>query len=782
MVVQAKLDSTDKINKLVLNLLPVTLSKRQLEGVRLPYVDEKQLDSLKAQAKGSYVIRRTGNQIVCASVSDRIVSPISGDPYTLTTSQDWGVFRALLENGISDFFSKLYSGRSDIQIQVGHRGLVILAVGDKNDLVRTALADNRAAQEKLNFIKIYRKYYLEAVSSFDPAINDHQFGLVLKISTKWVISASIADLHKWGVDVIGCYALPVNMWQQPGRGDRIVGRISEIRGNQVKLVDYRSDEFVSASQYTIEAKLENIQRCIKILGAQGTKSYSAIRTEIAKLLNAEGQQQRIRDIAGVLGESPIKCSPELSATVDKQALQISSSSRISSSTWNSPGFLLKYGGLPVNQRIASALASQGPFDRDSFQKTTPYVLVITPKQYLGRVDQFLRIWRNGGIGSYQKGVVAQYRLRGCDFYPVDFQETGNVADDYREACIKAIQDMHQKARKYDLAFVVIKESHRLLGQDDPYLIAKASLMGSGIPVQEIEIETIETPENSRPFIMNNLALASYAKMGGTPWVLASPKGQGIMHELVLGVGSSTLSESRVRGQERYVGITTVFDYDGFYQLSTITQETPFQDYPGELRKSLIKSLKTVSAQKGWKNGDRVRIVVHTTNPLKNLEIDVVKDIVEKNLPEYKVDFAFLEISLRHDWMVYDPSSTGLQTPSGSVKGKQVPKRGTFILLNDHDALLSVIGPSELKFSAQGCPEPLHLKLHRASTFNDLVYLSRQVFDFTHMSWKTFNTLSVPVTIEYSNAIARLLGRLRKVKNWNSDILQTSDLSKELWFL
>lgn len=104
------------------------------------------------------------------------------------------------------------------------------------------------------------------------------------------------------------------------------------------------------------------------------------------------------------------------------------------------------------------------------------------------------------------------------------------------------------------------------------------------------------------------------------------------------------------------------------------------------------------------------------------------------------------------------------------------------MLSDQESLLSVTGPAELKFSSQGCPEPLHLKLHKLSTFQDIIYLSRQVFDFAHMSWKTFTPLSLPVTIEYSNAIARLLGRLRHVKNWNSDVLQTTELSKTLWFL
>jgi len=85
-------------------------------------------------------------------------------------------------------------------------------------------------------------------------------------------------------------------------------------------------------------------------------------------------------------------------------------------------------------------------------------------------------------------------------------------------------------------------------------------------------------------------------------------------------------------------------------------------------------------------------------------------------------------------MVYDPASQGYKTHTGSIRGKQVPQRGSFVMLSDQESLLSVTGPAELKFSSQGCPEPLHLKLHKLSTFQDIIYLSRQVFDFAHMSW------------------------------------------------
>src|SRR5439155_18945750 len=99
----------------------------------------------------------------------------------------------------------------------------------------------------------------------------------------------------------------------------------------------------------------------------------------------------------------------------------------------------------------------------------------------------------------------------------------------------------------------------------------------------------------------------------------------------------------------------------------------------------------------------------------------------------------------------------------------------------HEMLVSVTGPRELKVPTQGAPQPLLLKLHRESTFTDLDYLAGQVFRFSAMSWRRPYPYSKPVTILYSNLIAGLLGQLRQVTNWNSDIISTK-LRWSRWFL
>lgn len=82
MLVQVPEKFPDNASKLVLNLLAVTLSQRQINGIFFPYKDDKQLDSLRAQTKGAHIIKRIGRQIICVPTSEDVQSPIIGDSNT----------------------------------------------------------------------------------------------------------------------------------------------------------------------------------------------------------------------------------------------------------------------------------------------------------------------------------------------------------------------------------------------------------------------------------------------------------------------------------------------------------------------------------------------------------------------------------------------------------------------------------------------------------------------------------------------------------------------------
>jgi hypothetical protein len=174
--------------------------------------------------------------------------------------------------------------------------------------------------------------------------------------------------------------------------------------------------------------------------------------------------------------------------------------------------------------------------------------------------------------------------------------------------------------------------------------------------------------------------------------------------------------------------------------------------------------------------------------LKDVEAQAVKGLVEGLIRDYRVEFAFLHVSDRHDWVLFDRDSEGVQDwqvtdPElrGQRKGQFVPQRGYAVPIGRSEILLSVVGPMALVTPLQAAPHPLLLKLHRESTFQDLEYLAAQAYRFTSLSWRSLFATNRPVTILYSDLIASLLGKLRQVRNWNPDVLATL-LRSSRWFL
>ena len=101
--------------------------------------------------------------------------------------------------------------------------------------------------------------------------------------------------------------------------------------------------------------------------------------------------------------------------------------------------------------------------------------------------------------------------------------------------------------RYDLAIVITREEfHSFSATTNPYLVTKAALMSQGVPVQEIQIETMES--TGRQYILNNVALACYGKLGGIPYtILASRQ---VAHELIIGLDSLQLGEGRLSARSR----------------------------------------------------------------------------------------------------------------------------------------------------------------------------------------------------------------------------------------
>ena len=428
----------------------------------------------------------------------------------------------------------------------------------------------------------------------------------------------------------------------------------------------------------------------------------------------------------------------------------------------------------------------GPYSRDNFPAKSPRILVLAPDKASGKVGQFIELFRQGitsiQASKFAGGFGKLFHLHNPEFVSVSVPLLGANADAACKRYTETIESTLRKSPDYHAAMVAILDEHSAIDDvANPYLHAKAMLLTAGIPVQEFRVATAIQPPYSLQYILQNIAISIYAKMGGVPWTV--DHGLAVDDEVVIGMGTAELTGSRFGSRQRYVGITTVFRGDGNYLLGHLSRDCVFDEYPKLLEESTVQVLKELRERNGWRDGDTVRVVFHAHKPLKKVEVaQIVKACVDQVGAGLNVQFAFLTVSKDHCFLVTDPEFPGVKNAkTGEIKAKMVPPRGRVVQLGRFTRLLCTKGPSLIKRAVTPLPRPVLIHLHPESSYRDLQYLSEQVLKFTNLSWRGTQPAEDPVTVYYSEMIAKLLSRLRCVEGWSPSILNTR-LRHSMWFL
>jgi hypothetical protein len=208
---------------------------------------------------------------------------------------------------------------------------------------------------------------------------------------------------------------------------------------------------------------------------------------------------------------------------------------------------------------------------------------------------------------------------------------------------------------------------------------------------------------------------------------------------------------------------------------------PFEQYGDAVVEMLTGAIERARTDMNWQKGDEVRLIFHSFKPMKDIEAQAVKKVASA-LTDFHVDFAFLHVAQDHSTVLFDSNNPGTKMwNSEQFKGEFIPARGKYLVLNKRSSALSLTGPGQIKKATDGLPYPVLLYLHRESTFTDLDYLTKQVFTFACHSWRSFDMAGMPVTILYSQWIARLLGKLTALPHFSVDSIH-GRLNRLRWFL
>jgi hypothetical protein len=554
------------------------------------------------------------------------------------------------------------------------------------------------------------------------------------------------------------------------------------------LIEAISEASIGCSGLQLEGTLENFSYCLKtLLGNRYVSLHNAIDdTEAAFRVGPAFDDTVERMGEYMRRKSSFLLGDQLQAQIGNR-LSISNDG-IATSVYSAPPVEYVYdrAGIKRHRYAWAGLQENGPYDRMTFAKKSPRILVVYPATVEGKVEVFLRSLRDGvppPQRAFPNGFAKTFGLVNPEFVRCPVYLSAGLAGGVEECYRRAVETHLEKDVGIDAGVVVIMDEHAQLSTlQNPYTRTKALFLTLGIPTQDIRVATVNQRPLSLQYTLQNFSIALYAKLNGTPWTV--DQDHAISDEIVVGMGVAELSGSRMVARQRFVGITTVFGGDGTYLLGNVSRECSYDDYADMLRQSMLGILREIKTRNNWQPGDTVRVIFHAHKPLKRDEVAEILFTCAKEVGDGQLlQMAFVTISHDHPFFMFDPKEKGIPIARDSdvMKGVMAPARGTIARIGRSTRLIAVNSHTLIKRANSPLPKPLLINLHQDSTFLDLDYLAEQVLKFTALSWRSTLPAGTPVTIYYSERIAELLAKLRQIPDWSATALSVR-LRWSRWFL
>lgn len=613
------------------------------------------------------------------------------------------------------------------------------------------------------------------------------YGFILNDFHTWKIKINCKTLLSMGIELTGKY---VEIYDKE-RGDifktnrKLVGKVLNYDEDYAKIIKNETEEKYLLTELYLENSVENREAIlINFLGEKKAKeNFQKLFDTTQERAGAKGKWDAIYKLREWLKIQTFTNNHGFNFKVGEFVKNIDS--QWQSINITKPLFIFNVQNSQKDIWHDRGLKEYGPYSKSfSKPKNIPTIAFIFREVNRGIVSQFMGKLRDGlpdivnkGYAPYGQGFTSKYRLSNIT------TKLYSVVDEKIESYEKAVRQLIEEiGEDVDLVIIESCQDYKSLPHaENPYFFTKAQLLKHGIPSQVVLFENMDLKDKRLVYILNNMSLAMYAKIGGIPWVI--PSEPNVDHELVIGIGNKVFKENRFNFSRRIVGITTLFTGDGNYLLSNASKDVPYEAYLEELKRTLEINISKVKLKYNWRTGDTIRLVFHVFKPFNNEEILAIEDMVADLKKEYTILFAYVNIIQNHPFLIFDKNQEGVfdNENYGKFKGIWQPARMINTKIDRYNHLLQLTGPNEIKTFKQGMASPVIVKLHEKSSFTDLDYLTRQVYLFSSISWRGFQPSSLPVTLEYSNQIAEILGNLRQSGYWDNDLLPSS-LNFKTWFL
>jgi len=431
------------------------------------------------------------------------------------------------------------------------------------------------------------------------------------------------------------------------------------------------------------------------------------------------------------------------------------------------------------------LSRFGAFDKDSFRRyvTELRVAYVGPRSGAAPVrdmrESLRDPQRNTDRNSYAQAFPGFEPLFGVDLlgadkqvhvaWPEELYDLGQgktVADRVRAALHQALKRLDTMRDQFDVALVYFPDRwlpHLRTKEFDAHDELKALGAQLGIPTQVVNDKSLRFDNwGARSW---RLAVALYAKSGGTPWKLAPIEGVPA-DTAYIGLAYAIRRSS---DEAHYVTCCSqVFDMEGggmqfiaFEANDAIANEAEARRNPflsqADMRAVLTRSLRLYLEG----HGGRVprRLVIHKTTAFTDGELKGAQDATQ-SIPEVECVEIGSSSAWRGVWMVEAPG----KAPKIEPARFPVP-RGTMVMTSGSSALLwvagnapSAVGGRDYFQGGKSIPKPMVLRRHMGRGPFDL--LASEAMALAKMDWNNDALYDpLPVTIMYSQRLSRTISNV-----------------------
>lgn len=406
-----------------------------------------------------------------------------------------------------------------------------------------------------------------------------------------------------------------------------------------------------------------------------------------------------------------------------------------------------------NSHIRQKIKYTKPFTYDDFENRDINISLIYPKSEYLNVANFFK--------AIQDELIETFKIKQNKFKYTKYKMEDLNLKSYQKE-LRVINDT-------DLVIIVVDKSHELLLPNiSPYYFCKTKFIEKNINTQEVQIQQIkkflaDKKNGTANYTHHNFALNIYAKLGGMAWTIKpnEPK-----NELVIGIGATTDK----KGQP-ILGLASVFRGDGKYLFGEVSSITDMENYPTSLEKILTKSIQTAIDDEILDIDKPFHLMFHVFKEVgKNNEIKALIRTVKK-FSKYQFKYTFVHIGSGHNYRFFTYSESN-QVLNFDLKGNfGQNKRGTFIKINEKMGFLGL--------------QPLNSVFHKISidkrsTYFNLNYVAKQVYQFAELSHTSYNKQGTPVTIKYPQLMAKFAEKFNEVNGFYLTEISMPDNS--LWFI